>query len=56
MTNGRKFPCGVGQLMFTNNTVLVVDSAEKLNGLLYMFHKAYDKGKLKINVTKSKIV
>ena len=46
----------VSQLLFADNIVLVVDSKMKLNRLMEEFGRVCRRRKLKVNVTKSKVM
>ena len=52
--NGSTFE--INQLLFTDDTVLVADSEEKLCRLVNEFGRVYESRKLRANVGKSKVM
>ena len=52
--NGGKF--GINQLLFADYTALVADSKEKLCRLVSEFGRVCERGKLRVNVGKSKVM
>ena len=46
----------INQLLFADDTALVADSEDKLKQLVYEFGKLRERRKLKVNVSKSKVM